>query len=191
MVVPNGAVCLSNGPVTIRGGLSIRAGATFVLGSEDNPVHTATISGGVHATNAASVQIHFTTIKGGVNIHGGSGPTGGPFDKQAADWGQHPKQHELDTIRRTGEPPFLPIGTRKYGALQEVRPAVLLDLAVAGQSPDQLEERLRLAGRPRLPIDPPAGLAPDRVRATRGNPQHLALAQRPHTVTSPPLGPAR
>ncbi len=80
VVVPEGAVCLSDGPVTIRGGLFIEAGATFVLGSEENPVDTGTISGGVHATNAASVQIHFTTINGGVDVHGGSGPFGGPFD---------------------------------------------------------------------------------------------------------------
>jgi hypothetical protein len=80
VVVPEGAVCLSEGPVTIRGGLYIRAGATFVLGSEENPVHTGTILGGVHATDAASVQIHFSTINGGVRIHGGSGPFGPPFD---------------------------------------------------------------------------------------------------------------
>src|SRR2546426_5305550 len=70
VIVPAGAVCLSEGPVTILGGLFIQAGATFGLGSEDNPVNTGTISGGVHATDAASVQIHFTTINGGVDIHG-------------------------------------------------------------------------------------------------------------------------
>jgi hypothetical protein len=80
VIVPEGAACLSNGPVIIRGGLFIEAGATFVLGSEENPVDTGTISGGVHATDAASVQIHFTTINGGVDVHGGSGPFGGPFD---------------------------------------------------------------------------------------------------------------
>jgi hypothetical protein len=80
VIVPAGAVCLSEGPVTIRGGLFIQAGATFVLGSEDNPVDTGTISGGVHATDAATVQIHFTTINGGVDVHGGSGPFGGPFE---------------------------------------------------------------------------------------------------------------
>ena len=80
VVVPNGAACLSDGPVTIRGGLYINPGATFVLGSEDNPGNTGTISGGVHATNPASVQIHFTTINGGVEVRGGSGPFGGPFD---------------------------------------------------------------------------------------------------------------
>ena len=80
VVVPADAVCLSEGPVTIRGGLYVQHGATFVLGSEENPVPTGTISGGVHATNAASVQIHFTTINGGVDIRGGFGPVGGPFD---------------------------------------------------------------------------------------------------------------
>ena len=80
VVVPEGAACLSEGPVTIAGGLYIEPGATFVLGSEENPVDTGTISGGVHATNPASVQIHFTTINGGVDVHGGSGPFGGPFE---------------------------------------------------------------------------------------------------------------
>jgi hypothetical protein len=81
VVVPEGAICItSEGPVTIRGGLSIQPGATFVLGSEDNPAHTGTITGGVRATDAASVQIHFSTINGGIRVHGGSGPFGGPFD---------------------------------------------------------------------------------------------------------------
>ena len=80
VVVPAGATCLSEGFVRIRGGLYIGAGATFVLGSEENAVPTGVISGGVHATNPASVQIHFTTINGGIDVHGGSGPFGGPFD---------------------------------------------------------------------------------------------------------------
>jgi hypothetical protein len=80
VVVPEGASCLSEGPVIIRGGLFIDPGATFVLGSEENPVDTGTISGGVHATDPASVQIHFTTINGGIDVQGGSGPFGGPFD---------------------------------------------------------------------------------------------------------------
>ena len=80
VVVPEGGACLSEGPVTIRGGLEVGPGATFVLGSEDNPVDTGTISGGVRATDPASVQIHFVTINGGVDIQGGSGPFGGPFD---------------------------------------------------------------------------------------------------------------
>ena len=80
VVVPQDGVCLSDGPVTIRAGLFVQQGATLVLGSQENPVHTATIGGGVHATNAMSVQIHFSTINGGIDIHGGSGPFGGPFD---------------------------------------------------------------------------------------------------------------
>lgn len=80
VVVPAGATCLSDGPVTVRGGLFIGAGATFVLGSQENPGNTGTISGGVHATSPASVQIHFTTINGGIDIEGGSGPFGGPFE---------------------------------------------------------------------------------------------------------------
>jgi hypothetical protein len=80
VVIPPGASCLSEGPVVIASGLFIQEGATFVLGSEENPVSTGVINGGVHATNPASVQIHFATINGGVNIRGGSGPFGGPFD---------------------------------------------------------------------------------------------------------------
>lgn len=79
VVVPAGATCFSETPVTIRSGLFIQAGATFVLGSEDAPGDNGTISGGVHATNAASVQIHFVTINGGIDVRGGSGPFGGPF----------------------------------------------------------------------------------------------------------------
>ena len=78
--MPAGATCLSDGPVTIRNGLLIEPGATFVLGSEEAPGNNGTISGGVHATDAANVQLHFVTINGGVDISGGSGPFGGPFD---------------------------------------------------------------------------------------------------------------
>lgn len=80
VVVPSDGVCLSDGPVTIRGGVFVQQGGTLVFGSEENPVHTATISGGVHATDAMSVQIHFSTINGGIDIQGGSGPFGGPFE---------------------------------------------------------------------------------------------------------------
>jgi hypothetical protein len=80
VVVPTGATCLSDGPVTIRAGLEVMQGATFVLGSEDSTASTGTISGGVEATDAASVQIHFATINGGLDIRGGSGPFGGPFE---------------------------------------------------------------------------------------------------------------
>jgi hypothetical protein len=81
VVVPEGATCFAgDGPVTIRGGLFAEAGATFVLGSNDSGGSTGTISGGVHATNAASVQIHFATINGGIDVEGGAGPFGGPFE---------------------------------------------------------------------------------------------------------------
>jgi hypothetical protein len=79
VVVPTDSVCFSDGPITISGGLFVQQGGTLVFGSEENPVHTATINGGVHAANAMSVQIHFSTINGGIAIHGGSGPFGGPF----------------------------------------------------------------------------------------------------------------
>jgi hypothetical protein len=80
VVVPEAAVCLSEGPIRIRSGLWIRPGATFVLGSEESGWTTGTIGGGVHATDPASVQIHFATIDGGIDIRGGSGPFGPPFD---------------------------------------------------------------------------------------------------------------
>lgn len=80
LVVDEGTTCVSEGPLRIQGGLFIEDGATFVLGSEESPGSTGTISGGVHATNPAAVQIHFATINGGIDVHGGSGPFGGPFD---------------------------------------------------------------------------------------------------------------
>jgi hypothetical protein len=80
VVVPEDGVCLSRGPITIRSGLWIGSGATFVLGSEQSGWTTGTIGGGVHATDPKSVQIHFATINGGIDIHGGSGPFGPPFD---------------------------------------------------------------------------------------------------------------
>jgi hypothetical protein len=81
VIVPDGAICVTfAGPVTINGGVSVGSGATFVLGSEDNPAHTATINGGVTSTNAASVQIHFSTINGRVSLTGGAGRFGPPFD---------------------------------------------------------------------------------------------------------------
>lgn len=80
VTVPAGATCIiSEGPITIRGGVSVGSGATFVFGSEDTPDVTATISGGVRSSNAASVQVHFSTINGGVDLQGGAGPFGGPF----------------------------------------------------------------------------------------------------------------
>jgi hypothetical protein len=80
VVVPEGAICFVETPVTIRGGLFIGPGATFVLGDEEHPGNNGRITGGVHATGAASVQIHFMTINGGLDLHGGAGPFGPPFD---------------------------------------------------------------------------------------------------------------
>jgi hypothetical protein len=81
VTVPAGATCIiETGPVVIRGGLTVEPGAIFIFGDEGSPNVNATISGGVHATNANSVQIHFSTINGGVSLQGGSGPFPGPFD---------------------------------------------------------------------------------------------------------------
>jgi len=80
VVVPAGGTCFGDGPIDIQAGLFVLQGATLVLGSEENPVHTATIGGGVHSTNAANVQLHFVTINGGIDLEGGSGPFGPPFD---------------------------------------------------------------------------------------------------------------
>lgn len=80
VVVPENAVCLSDGPVRILGGLWIRSGATFELGSDEHPASSGTITGGVHATDPAGVHIHHATINGGLRINGGSGPFGPPFD---------------------------------------------------------------------------------------------------------------
>jgi hypothetical protein len=80
VIVPADAQCFSEGPIRIHGGLYIRSGATFVLGSEESGWTTGTIGGGVHASDPASVQIHFATINGGIDIRGGAGPFGPPFD---------------------------------------------------------------------------------------------------------------
>jgi hypothetical protein len=80
LVVPAGAMCIGAGSVSINGGVWIGEGATFVLSSEETPEATSRINGGVHATNAMNVQIHFASINGGIDIHGGAGPFGGPFD---------------------------------------------------------------------------------------------------------------
>jgi hypothetical protein len=80
VIVPADARCFSDGPVRIQGGLWIRSGATFVLGSAESGWTTGTISDGVHAQDPASVQIHFATINGGIDVRGGSGPFGPPFD---------------------------------------------------------------------------------------------------------------
>jgi hypothetical protein len=80
VVVPQDAFCFSTGPLRIRSGLFIQQGATFVLGDEEHPGNNGTIGGGVHSTNAMNVQLHFVTVNGGVDLHGGNGPFGPPFD---------------------------------------------------------------------------------------------------------------
>jgi len=80
VVVPEGGLCTSDGPITITGGVVVERAGTLVFGSDENPVHTATISNGVVATDAMGVQIHHSTINGGLRIHGGQGPFGGPFE---------------------------------------------------------------------------------------------------------------
>jgi hypothetical protein len=72
VTVPAGGACQSDGPIDIRGGLWVQPGATFVLGTEES-TNTGTIRGGVHATDPGQLEIHFATIKGGVDWHGGSG----------------------------------------------------------------------------------------------------------------------
>jgi len=74
VVVPTDTVCFAQAFVRITGGLYVRQGATFALGSDEDPTPSGVISGGVHATNAANVQIHHARINGGIRIHGGSGP---------------------------------------------------------------------------------------------------------------------
>jgi hypothetical protein len=73
IIVPAGATCDgTNATITSRGGVSVGAGATFILGSEEG-TGGGTISGGLHANGAASVQLHFAHVNGGVTIIGGNG----------------------------------------------------------------------------------------------------------------------
>src|SRR4051812_3602350 len=76
LVVPAGAVCthLGGGQIAIRGGVFVGEGATLVLGSEDEPGTTSTITGGVPAAEAVKVQGHLPAVSGGVPVQGGSGP---------------------------------------------------------------------------------------------------------------------
>jgi hypothetical protein len=99
LVVPAGSACFIQGPVTVNGGLFVEPGATLVLGSDDNPSNSGTINGGVHATNAASVQIHFATINGGIDIRGGSGPFGGPF---GVTWNEISRSHISGNVTMSG-----------------------------------------------------------------------------------------
>jgi hypothetical protein len=73
LVVPVGATCDgTDATVLVRGGVSIGSGATFVLGFEEGG-STGTINGGIVASGASSVQVHFARVNGGVSIEGGEG----------------------------------------------------------------------------------------------------------------------
>jgi hypothetical protein len=73
LVVPAGATCDgTNATVVVRGGVSVGTGATFILGFEEGG-STGTINGGIVASGASSVQVHFARINGGVSIQGGEG----------------------------------------------------------------------------------------------------------------------
>jgi hypothetical protein len=73
ITVPAGATCDgTNATITVRGGVRVRPGATFVLGSEE-ATGGGTISGGLRANRAASVQLHFARVNGAVRIVGGNG----------------------------------------------------------------------------------------------------------------------
>jgi hypothetical protein len=73
LVVPAGAICDGTvATILVRGGVSVRPGATFILG-HDGGGPAGTINGGVVASGASSVQVHFAHINGGVSIEGGEG----------------------------------------------------------------------------------------------------------------------
>ena len=73
LVVPAGATCDgTNATVVVRGGISVGPGATFILGFEEGG-STGTINGGIVASGASSVQVHFARVNGGVSIQGGEG----------------------------------------------------------------------------------------------------------------------
>jgi hypothetical protein len=81
VTVPAGATCIiSEGPIRIQGGVFVSPGAIFIFGDQERPDVNATINGGLVSLNANSVQVHFSTINGGVDLNGGSGPFPGPFD---------------------------------------------------------------------------------------------------------------
>src|SRR5437660_8987270 len=66
ITVPAGATCDgTNATLTVRGGVRVGAGATFILGSEEG-TGGGRISGGLDANEPASVQLHFARVNGGV-----------------------------------------------------------------------------------------------------------------------------
>lgn len=73
ITVPAGATCDgTNATITVRGGVTVGAGATFILGSEAG-TGGGSISGGVNANAPGSVQLHSARVNGGVTILGGNG----------------------------------------------------------------------------------------------------------------------
>ena len=74
LVVPAGAICDgTEANINVRGGVRVHEGGTFILGSEELGADTGKIRGGIRATGAASLQVHFADIKGGVRMRGGNG----------------------------------------------------------------------------------------------------------------------
>jgi hypothetical protein len=74
LVVPAGATCDgTEANIQVRGGVRVGEGATFVLGSEELGADTGKIRGGVRAKAAASLQLHFAHVSGGVRMRGGNG----------------------------------------------------------------------------------------------------------------------
>ena len=74
VVVPDGATCDGTAArVSVRGGIRVGEGSTFVLGSEELGADTGTIRGGIVAKASASLQVHFAHVSGGVRMYGGNG----------------------------------------------------------------------------------------------------------------------
>ncbi|MEK6328736.1 MAG: hypothetical protein AABM66_14610 [Actinomycetota bacterium] len=74
LVVPAGATCDGTAAkINVRGGVRVREGGTFILGSEELGADTGKIRGGLRAKAPASLQVHFAHIKGGLRMRGGNG----------------------------------------------------------------------------------------------------------------------
>src|SRR5262249_34122237 len=70
--VPAGSTCNGqNATVTVLSNVRVNPGATFILGDE-NHHGGGTIDGGVRAVDAASLQLHFATVRGSVTVSGGA-----------------------------------------------------------------------------------------------------------------------
>ena len=74
LVVPVGATCDgTEAKIKVRDGVKVHEGGTFILGSEELGADTGKIRDGIRAQAAASLQVHFAHIKGGVYMDGGNG----------------------------------------------------------------------------------------------------------------------